>query len=92
MYKTMIEDFVAVNIYKDDVLLHEVGCLDGEHEVILINGLADGICQQMNNQPDLAWVGKALWHFLHALDGQLTLGEIVVLMEKITRSLAPINR
>lgn len=92
MYKMIVRDSVAVDVYDNDTLLHTFEYLDGAHEVFLIGSLSDGICQQMNNLPDLSWIGVALWQFLRALDGSLTLGETVVLLEKTTHCMAPVNR
>jgi hypothetical protein len=75
-----------LDIYEGDDLLHEIGCLD-QHEGEILRKLVQGICDKMNVahlevSPNDASIGKSLFAFLRSLDGQLTFGEIMMLVEK----------
>ena len=81
-------DVHEVFICNDDVVIHEIGALESECQPAILKHLAGKICQKMNDRLENAWVGKAFFAFLRALDGELTVGEIIVLMEHVDKRLS----
>lgn len=85
MFRCEKLDDVEVGVFVDGVLVHSIGALESG-EMLVIERLLQLICENGNRGGEHVDIVKATLAYLHAFDGQMLFGEIVVVLERVLHS------